>query len=88
MNYLHYQVHAGPENIIKVRIDRKANVRLLDTLQYQKYRMGKPFGNTPGGKSEPPGREFRVQNKDVWHVIIDLGGKGGTVKAQVDVLKM
>lgn len=87
MNYLHYEVHAGPGNIIKVRIDTRANVRLLDTLHYQKYKMGKPYEGS-GGETDPPGREFRVQHKDVWHVVVDLGGKAGTVKAQVDVLRM
>ncbi|MBN2049848.1 MAG: DUF1883 domain-containing protein [Spirochaetales bacterium] len=87
MNFLHYQIHAGPENIVQVRIDKRANVRLLDTLQYQKYRRGKTLEGA-GGETDPPGREFRVQNRDVWHVIIDLGGKEGTVKAQVNVLRM
>ena len=87
MNFLHYQVHAGPENIIKVRIDRRANVWLLDTLHYQKYRLGKTYEGA-GGETDPPGREFRVKNRDVWHVVVDLGGTKGTVKAQVDVLRM
>lgn len=87
MNYLHYEVHAGPQHIIKVRIDRPANVRLLDTLHFQKYRLGKSFEGA-GGETDPPGREFRVQHRDTWHIVIDLGGKKGTVKAQVDVLTM
>jgi hypothetical protein len=41
VRFIHYQVTAGPGDTIQVTLDAQANVWLMDTINYQKYRMGK-----------------------------------------------
>ncbi|MBN1647092.1 MAG: DUF1883 domain-containing protein [Spirochaetales bacterium] len=85
MKFIHYQVNAGPENIIQVKLTKRANVRLMDTVNYQKYRMGKPYEFT-GGLAEESPVEFRPEEKKQWHIIVDMKGLHGETKAGIRVL--
>ncbi len=86
MNYLHYRMDAGPGALIQVKIEGKAHVRLLDLLNYYKYRVGKPYisafvyQDTSLVQLSPP---YRGE----WHIIVDLDGKQGEIKAIVDVVR-
>jgi len=85
MNYLHYKVHAGPSKIIKVSLSDRANVRLLDTLNYYKYRIGKSYQSN-SEHSDKIACTFRPPHKGEWHVIVDLTGQGLEVRAFVEVV--
>ena len=85
MNYLHYKVQAGPNKVIKVSLSDSANVRLLDTLNYYKYRLGKSYQSN----SEHSGKmacTFTPPHKGEWHVVVDLSGQGSEVRAFVEVV--
>ena len=80
MRYLHYQIHAGSEDLIVVNMNentdlKSAKVRLLDTGNYYKYRLGKSCDakqtqeGAPIVVLEPP-------YKGDWHVIIDMAIPG------------
>jgi hypothetical protein len=85
MNYLHYKVNAGPTKIIKVSLSDSANVRLLDTLNYYKYRLGKTYTST-GEHTDKIACTFTPPHKAEWHVIVDLAGQGAEVRAFVEVV--
>jgi hypothetical protein len=88
MNYLHYKVDAGPDQMIAVSLSDRANVRLLDSLNYYKYRAGKKYEMTDGGEALDPPVTMKAPYKASWHVVIDLGGQGGEVTADVRVVKV
>ena len=85
MNYLHYQVNAGPTKIIKVALSDSANVRLLDTLNYYKYRLGKAYKSS-NEHTDKTACTFKPPHKGEWHVIVDLAGQGSEVRAFVEVV--
>jgi len=85
VNYLHYKVHAGPSKIIKVSLSNRANVRLLDTLNYYKYRIGKSYQSN-SEHSDKVACTFSPPHKGEWHVIVDLAGQGSEVRAFVEVV--
>ena len=90
MDYLHYKVHVKQGEIIRVSLDEKTDVtqaviRLLDSLNYFKYRSGKKYIETTRSQHESPVR-LKPPYKGEWHVVIDMGGRRGVVKARVDVL--
>jgi len=72
MNFLHSEVTIRRGQSIVVKLDRAANVQVLDDSNFSRYRPTTPAVITP-----PPGR---------WHVAIDLGGAAGGVSASVSVL--
>ena len=83
---MHYEMKAGPGEIIQVSISRDANVRLLDQLNYAKYKLGKSFTATAGPETEGPVK-FVAPYRATWHVIVDMEGRMGTVRAFVEVLQ-
>ncbi len=85
MIHLHYEFDLGPEDAVEVRLDRRANVLLLDDENYRNYVAGKKyhyFGGLP--RSLPV--HLVPPRPGHWHVAIDLGGYPGRVRAAVDVV--
>lgn len=87
MNYLHYTVEAGPDEVVAVTLSDRANVRLLDSLNYYKYKLGKKYDSTDGGEAMDSPVTMKAPYKTKWHVVIDLGPEGGQVRADVKVIK-
>lgn len=85
MNFLHYEVDAGPNNTIQVTLDNLANVRLLDGTNFQKYSSGEQHRYF-GGLANASTINLRPPHAGHWHVVIDFGGRAGTVRAWVEVL--
>jgi hypothetical protein len=86
MNFLHYTVEAGPENIVRVNLTGSANVRLLDPLNFAKYKLAKRYTATAGPETQGPVK-FVPPFKGKWHIVVDLEGQAGAVRASVDVLR-
>lgn len=86
MNYLHYDLQAGPSDLVEVSLDRAANVMLLSTSDYNSYRAGRSFRYHGGHVSRSPYR-IRPPHQGSWHVVIDLAGRAGTVRASCRVIE-
>ena len=84
MSYLHYKLRAGPDKLVHVKLSAKANVRLLDTLNYFKYRAGKPY-KTSGEATQDVVVNLQPPHQAEWHLIVDLKGQGTEVRAFVEL---
>jgi hypothetical protein len=87
VNYLHYRVQAGPGKAIRVSLSDIANIRILDPLNYYKYRAAKRCQSAVESKNDLV-LSFVPPHKGEWHVIVDLAGQGEEVRAVVDVLEV
>jgi hypothetical protein len=85
MQFLHSEYDIGPQNTIEVTLDRQANVMLLDDINFQRYRSGGRF-TYYGGLAEQSPVLLNPPHHGHWHLTIDLGGGGGTVRHSVRVL--
>jgi hypothetical protein len=85
MKFLHYEVNLNTANAVRVTVDRQANVRLLDSNNFQKYRNGQSH-NYYGGLATRSPMLLRAPHSGHWHVVIDLGGYAGSVSASVAVV--
>jgi hypothetical protein len=85
MQFLHYEVDADGGDVIEVTLDRQANVRLLDANNFSSFRNGRPHRYSGGLAKKSPFR-LATPHAGHWHVVVDLGGYAGTVKAGVRVL--
>ena len=79
MRFLQYDFQAGPGDVIEVTLDRQANVRLLDSVNLQRYRRGQQYRYYGGLAQASPAR-LVPPYEGRWHVVVDLGGAGGTVR--------
>ena len=87
MSFLHYKVDANEKNTIRVNIRGQANVRLMDQLNYYKFKRGGAYKAAASGFTDSNPINLNPPYKGEWHVIIDTGGTAGDVRASVDVLQ-
>ena len=85
MNYVHYKVTVGPNKVIQVGLNRQAFVRLLDTSNYNRYVMRKPYDYS-GGLAQTSPVNMIPPHHGTWHVVVDLDGKAGQLKAKIKIL--
>lgn len=82
MNYLHYDLQLTSDQIVEVTLDKQANVRLLDEVNFLKYQRGEKH-QYYGGLAEVSPAHVKPPCSGKWHLVIDLGGYPGTVRASV-----
>ena len=80
MNFLKYEFEAGPDDVIEVSLSGQANVRLLDSPNFQSYRAGRGH-RCIGGLAKVSPVRLRPPHRGHWFVVIDLGGYRGNVQA-------
>jgi len=85
VNFLHYPVSAGPNDVVEITVDKQANVRLMDDTNFGKYKRGEKHTYYGGLASVSPVR-LKPPHDGHWNVVVDLGGYGGSVRASVRVL--
>lgn len=86
MNFLHTDFDGGPSDVVLVTVDHQANVMLLDDTAFVSYRSGNRFTYHGGWATKSPVR-LRPPSSGHWHVVVDLGGRGGQVRAGIRVIK-
>ncbi len=86
MNFLHQEFDAGPTDVIEVTLDGQANVMLLDPSNYAFYRQGQRF-RYYGGHAKTSSFRLIPPEQGHWHVVVDLGGYAGRVRAGVWLLQ-
>jgi Domain of unknown function (DUF1883) len=86
MNFLHQEFEVGPEDVVEVTLNGQANVMLLDSANYDRYRKGESFRYHGGLAKVSPAR-IVPPDHGRWHVVVDLGGFAGKVRAGVRVLE-
>jgi hypothetical protein len=85
MNFLHTDFNGGPENVVVVTLDGQANVMLLDDLAFSSYRSGGRFTYHGGWAAKSP-VQMRPPSIGHWHVVVDLGGRAGQVRAGIRIV--
>ena len=62
MNYLHYELELTPGDVVEVTLDKQANVRLLDEMNFSNYKRGERHtyyrGSREGVFRPPPRSSF------------------------------
>ena len=86
MRFLHFEVDAHHGDVIEVTLDRQANVRLLDGSNFLSFRSGRRHRYVGGLARRSPAR-LAAPHAGHWHVVVDLGGHAGHVRAGVRVLR-
>ena len=86
MKFLHYEIDTHGRDIIEVTLDRQANVRVLDSSNFVAFRSGRRHSYV-GGLAERSPIRLEAPRAGHWHVVVDLGGYAGGVRAGVRVLR-
>ena len=87
MRFLHHDLgyrSAGETVEIRLR-GNAANVRLLDSTNFNAYRAGRAYRGVMGVQKRSPAH-MRIPHAGNWHVAIDMQGLRGQTNASVSVL--
>lgn len=87
MEFLHTDFQGGRDHVVLTTLDREANVMLLDDGSFEAYRTGRGFRYYGGWVSHSPVR-LQPPHHGHWHVVIDLGGGAGVVRASIRVVEI
>jgi hypothetical protein len=86
MEFLHSQVETRSGNAIEVSLEgNAANVLVMDSSNFSSYRRGGRIHYYGGHFTRSPAI-IRPPSSGTWHVVIDLGGRRGHVRASVRVI--
>jgi len=86
MQFLHNDLgRLDGDAVVEVTLSGAANVRLMDTSNFNSYRGGRQHRYYGGHATRSPFR-VAVPHSGHWHLAIDLGGYPGRVQAGVRVL--
>lgn len=72
--------------IAEVTITNAANVRLLDSDNFLKYRSGQRHKYMGGHYKQSP-VQFQIPRAGHWYVAVDLGGYAGEVTSDFSILE-
>ena len=73
------------DQIIEVGLGYTANVRILDSPNYSKFKSGRSHRYIGGYVTQSPYYVVVPENAH-WYAVIDLGGYSGKIKSYVKVL--
>ncbi len=86
MNFLNYEFDLAANDVVEVTLDKQANVRLLDAANFSAFRNGQQHRYYGGLAKTSPVR-LVAPHAGHWHLVVDLGGYAGTVRAAARVLQ-
>jgi hypothetical protein len=86
VNHLQQAMDLKADEVVEVTLDGRANVMLLDSPNYERYRRGESF-RYHGGLAERSPATLTAPHDGQWHVVVDLGGYPGHVRARIRVLQ-
>ena len=86
MKFLHYKIVGNKGDLVRVKVNGPCFVRLLDTLSFEYYKVGRKYTGL-GGWTNVSAQEYEISYPGTWHVVVDLGKEEGQVRAMVDVVR-
>jgi hypothetical protein len=88
VNFTHYDLrHQDRGNVVEVTLlGSAANVRLLDSSNFQSYRAGRGHRYHGGLVTRSPVR-LAIPHSGHWHVAIDMQGLRGTTRSSIRVIR-
>ncbi len=88
MNFIHSDLGLLEQGAVAlVTLGTAANVRLLDDSNFRSYRAGQRYRGYHMGYYRRTPVRLVIPTAGHWHVVVDLGGHAGTVRAGIQILK-
>ena len=87
MSYTYYNLgHQQRGNVVEVTLSGSAaNVRLLNSSNYQNYRAGRRHSYHGGLVKKSPAK-INIPSSGTWHLVVDMQGLRGRVKSSIRVV--
>ena len=86
MNYNYQEANLEAGDVIRVTLDKQANVILLDNSNYQRFKSGRDYKHFGGLATRSP-VDIVVPSTGHWYLVINTGGYPGSVRYSTQVIK-
>ena len=86
MQFLRYDLQLAATDVVEVTLDKQANVRLLDAQNFSLF-ANRQAHRYHGDLAKQSPFRLRAPSAGSWHLVIDLGGNAGQVRASVRTLR-
>ncbi|PES99223.1 hypothetical protein CN491_02620 [Bacillus cereus] len=86
MKYSYSQEQLNAGDIVSVTLDSEANVLLLDSSNYSRFKRGQRY-NYFGGLAKSSPARIKVPRSGLWYIVINLGGYAGKVNYSVNIIR-
>jgi hypothetical protein len=86
LSFLHQKFVLKAEDVVEVTLDAPANVLLLDPVNFSNYNQNAAYRYHGGYAKTSPVR-LSPPHPGTWHVVVNLGGYPGRVRAGVRVIR-
>ncbi len=87
MEYLHSDLgHCHRGDVVEVTLTRGANIRLLDTTNFHRYRRGERH-TYHGGLAKRSPATVVVPHAGRWYVVVDIDGLAGSTRATFRLIR-
>ncbi len=86
MQFIHHDLgYRQSGEIVEVTLSGQANVRLMDSGNFNSYRSGRQH-RFYGGRATRSPTQLQIPHSGHWHVAIDLGGYSGNIRSGIRIL--
>lgn len=86
MEFLQFPFQAADGDLVRVEVNRQANVRLMDSSNFNAFRRGAAY-RAYGGRAVRSPCVLPIPHGGSWVVVVDLGGQRGSIRAAVNVVR-
>lgn len=86
MKYTYKDGNFRKGDILIITVDRKVNIYLLDSTNFQRYKNGNGFEYFSSSANGSP-YNITVPMSGHWYIVLDLGGGSGILNYSIKVLK-
>jgi len=86
VEFLHYAVELGAGDVVEISLDKRANVILLDHVNFSRYKKGEHF-TYHGGHATRTRYHIPAPQAGSWHVVVDLGSQARSIQAGIHVIR-
>lgn len=86
MQYGHQKISLSRGDVVRVTLDKQANVLLLDNTNYSRFRSGRDYKYFGGLATQSP-IDLVAPNSGDWNLVVNLGGYAGSVRYSTQVIR-
>jgi hypothetical protein len=87
MRYLDFPVNGQAGDRVIVELDHQANVRLVDELNFGLFKRNQTHLRFGGGWATRSPVQLALPRSGSFHVVVDDAGRGGAIRAEVQLLR-
>lgn len=86
MKYTYKDGNFRKGDILIITVDRRVNIYLVDSINFQRYKKGNIFEYYTSQSSSSP-YNITVPSTGYWYIVLDLDGGTGILNYSIKVLK-